>query len=305
MRICFAGGFGHWSHAADTKEEIAAVLVSDEDCADYREFCKGKKQYDDYREMIDKEDPDAVVADGTFDTHYPMALYAAERGIHVFCEKPVCLRLCQCDSLIEASEKTGALIYGMFTTRCEPPFYTAKKLVDGGLIGNVLLINGQKTYKLGTREPFYYQPTRFGNTFSWVGIHSVEQAMWITGKSLTDHKYFAEKSSAVNLDDRAVAICRLEDCLCTFTVDYLRPEGCDTHGDDRLRLVGTKGSLEIIGGKLYHTANGKTACELPLVTPPKIFDDFIAAAKGEREGLATTRSTVEATRAVLAITGLN
>lgn len=300
MKICFAGGFGHYDHAVCRDEDIAAVLVSDEDTDGYRKFCTGKKQYTDYRTMIDTERPDAVVIDSIFNEHFEMARYALEKGIHAFCEKPVCLHLSETEKLRLAAKKHNALLYGMFTTRFEAPFYTLKKLVDSGEIGDVKLVNGQKTYILGKREPFYYDSEKFGNTFSWVGIHSVEEVLYITNKKLTDCHYFAKRSDSANIDDRAVAICEFEDMLGTFTVDYLRSENAKTHGDDRLRLVGTKGTLEAIGGKVYK--NGE---EIPLITPKeKIFENFLKAIEGSEEPICTTESTLEATAAVLRISGL-
>ncbi len=305
MRICFAGGFGHYDHAADTKEEIVGVLCTDEDTADYREFCKDKKKYTDFVTMLESEKPDAVVIDSIFDEHFEMTKYCLENKIPAFCEKPVCLKSEQVAVLRECAERTGTLLFGMFTTRFEAPFYTAHKLVKDGLIGDVKLISGQKTYVLGKREPFYYDEKRFGNTFSWVGIHSIEQALWISGKKLTGSHYYSRRSDKVSLDDRAVCICELEDCLASFSVDYMRPENTGAHGDDRLRIVGDKGIIEVMDNNVYLTCEGKNREALPLITPPqKIFDNFLAAVKGEVTGLCTTEDTLAATEAVLKISSL-
>lgn len=305
MRICFAGGFGHYDHAADTKEEIVGVLCTDEDTDGYREFCKDKKKYTDFVTMLESEKPDAVVIDSIFDEHFEMAKYCLENKIPAFCEKPVCLKSEQVDILRGIAEKNGTLLFGMFTTRFEAPFYTAYRCVKDGTIGDVKLISGQKTYVLGKREPFYYDEKRFGNTFSWVGIHSVEQALWISGKKLTSSAYFARKSDKVNLDDRAVCVCELEDCLASFTVDYMRPENTGYHGDDRLRIVGDKGIIEVMENNVYITCDGKNREKLSLIEPPcKIFDNFIAAVKGEEAPLCPTEDTLAATEAVLKISNL-
>lgn len=305
MKICFAGGFGHYSHAADTKEDIVGVLVSDEDTADYRDFCKDKKKYTDFVTMLESEKPDAVVIDSIFDEHFEMAKYCLENNIPAFCEKPVCLKSEQVDILKKCAEKTGTLLFGMFTTRFEAPFYTAYKYVKEGVIGDVKLINGQKTYVLGVREPFYYEEERFGNTFSWVGIHSVEQALWMSGKKLTSSAYYSRKSDKVNLDDRAVCICEMEDCLATFSVDYMRPENTGYHGDDRLRIVGEKGIIEVMENNVYITCDGKNREKLTLIeAPQKIFDNFLGAVKGTNEPICTTEDTLAATKAVLMISNL-
>ena len=49
-----------------------------------------ERAYADYREMLDREKPQFVaVAPRWLDCHKAMILACAERGIHVFCEKPL------------------------------------------------------------------------------------------------------------------------------------------------------------------------------------------------------------------------
>ena len=47
------------------------------------------KGYDDYRQMLDVETPDVVHICTPNDSHYEIAMYAMEHGMHVICEKPM------------------------------------------------------------------------------------------------------------------------------------------------------------------------------------------------------------------------
>ena len=47
------------------------------------------RAYSDYEQMLDQAKPQAVVIATPNDVHAPMALAALERGLHVFCEKPL------------------------------------------------------------------------------------------------------------------------------------------------------------------------------------------------------------------------
>src|SRR5205085_2146762 len=67
--------------------------------------------------------------------------------------------------------------------------------------------------------------------------------------------------------------------LATLRVDYLRPETAATHGDDRLRLAGTKGIAEYqeSTGVTLLTTSGppKTLAELP--PAQSLFIDYLNA----------------------------
>ena len=63
------------------------------------------------------------------------------------------------------------------------------------------------------------------------------------------------------------------------TADYLRPKAAPTHGDDRIRIAGSDGVLEIRDGAVTVTdRDGERLCEN--ATPGDIFEDFLKGADG-------------------------
>jgi len=62
-------------------------------------------------------------------------------------------------------------------------------------------------------------------------------------------------------------------------IDYLRPVAANSHGDDRLRLVGERGVVEVRGGKAYVIDDSGTR-ELPLPPAGNIFTDYMNMLKG-------------------------
>ena len=59
------------------------------------------KGYADYREMLEAEKPDVVHICTPNDSHYEIAMFAMQRGIHVICEKPMTRTLDEARSLAE------------------------------------------------------------------------------------------------------------------------------------------------------------------------------------------------------------
>ena len=67
--------------------------------------------------------------------------------------------------------------------------------------------------------------------------------------------------------------------IAATNIDYLRPNGASSHGDDRLRVVGTLGQVEVIGETVrLIDASGERVLD-PLSVPPML-DAFISQCQG-------------------------
>ncbi|GAP84177.1 putative d-galacturonic acid reductase [Rosellinia necatrix] len=119
------------------------------------------KDPDAYKAAIDALKPgDAITIFTPDTTHYPIALYAIERNIHVMITKPAVKTLEHHQSLIEAARKHGVYVYIEHHKRFDPAYADAK----------------YKAQKLGDFNYFYSymsQPKSQLETFkAWAGIDS-------------------------------------------------------------------------------------------------------------------------------------
>lgn len=76
--------------------------------------------------------------------------------------------------------------------------------------------------------------------------------------------------------------------VATLNMDYFRPEAAATHGDDRLRVAGTKGILEYrMQDGLFALGSGdRTSVKPPIEAPPyPLFLDFLLHIYQQREML--------------------
>ena len=139
-------GKGNYGHALDTawqeipNAEIAAVADDNKGglLAAGRKL-KVNRTFSDYREMLDKIKPDvAAICPRWVDQHRDMAVAAAERGIHVYMEKPLCRTLEEADEIVAACERTHVKLAIAHPTHYSPKLQTIKKLIAEGKIGTVL-----------------------------------------------------------------------------------------------------------------------------------------------------------------------
>jgi predicted dehydrogenase len=98
------------------------------------------KGYSNYRELLEKEDVDAVVIATPLHEHARMTVDALDAGFHVFCEKSMALTYEGCNEMVKARERNDRILYighqRIFNTR----ILQAIKEIEDGVIGEVTQI---------------------------------------------------------------------------------------------------------------------------------------------------------------------
>jgi len=99
------------NHASAIVESPYAELVAvcDVDEAKAKAFADkfgGAAVYTDYVEMLEKAGIEAVSICTPSGMHWEMTIAAAERGVHVLCEKPMAITLPQMDAMVAAVERS-------------------------------------------------------------------------------------------------------------------------------------------------------------------------------------------------------
>ena len=314
MKLCMIGSRGHCHYVFESLKEVpfvelAAVSSGCEDSPqrllDGAARCGfTPKVYDDYREMLDREKPDLVSVDGPFDRHAEMCIEALRRNINVFCEKPIALDFASLDEIEKAHAAASAKIVSMVGLRYEPAFQHAHELVEAGAVGKVKLIGTRKSYRFGVRPDFYRNRATYGGTIPWVGSHAMDWMIYY-GKSGFDTVWACEERSDNfgygDLEVAAQCLFRMSNgIIAQASIDYLRPAAAPTHGDDRVRIAGTDGVLEVAGGRIM-LIDAQGEREIP-VPPPKrsLLPDLVPDVAGERPALVDAPQTFLLTRACLA-----
>jgi len=91
----------------------------------------------DWREVVKRDDIGLIDISTPGDTHYDIAMAAAEAGKHIWCEKPLANSLQQAREMQQAAERAGVVNMVNFNYRRVPAVQLAKKLIDEGRIGTI------------------------------------------------------------------------------------------------------------------------------------------------------------------------
>jgi len=171
------GGYGHELDEAFEPFPNCEVVAVADDNERGRERAQKKlgldTSFSDYRKMMDEVKPDIVcVCPNWIDQHRDMAVAAAERGVHMYMEKPFVPTLDQADEVVAAVDSSGVKFNLALWTHFSPMLLRLKQLIDDGAIGTVL------EYRARGKED-----GRGGSEDLWVlGIHVLDVVRYLGGQ---------------------------------------------------------------------------------------------------------------------------
>lgn len=243
--------------------------------------------------VFERFKPSIAIINTIFAYNGRLAESAVARGIHVFLEKPAAITLEGLESLRQtyyrANESGRVCVGGMFGIRYEPAFVRLKEFIDGGGLGEPILVETSKSYKLGRRAPFTADRKLYGGTIPWAAIHAIEWTSWLTGEKYLSVSALHRRTSNHGLGDfetAAAAVLEMTGGVIVLVgTDMIRPASAPTHGDDRIRITGSGGSAEIIHGcELYFNGSRE---------PEKVGEEYRRDVFGEFIGWALDGSPTE------------
>jgi scyllo-inositol 2-dehydrogenase (NADP+) len=142
VRVAVVGvgkmGLSHLSLlGAHPDVQVVAICDSTTYILDVLSKNTGVPAVKDYDALLERDDLDAVVIATPTSAHYPMVKRALDRGLHVFCEKPLTLDAAQSTELADLARSKGLHAQVGYHNRFVAAFAEAKRLLDAGAIGDV------------------------------------------------------------------------------------------------------------------------------------------------------------------------
>jgi len=97
-----------------------------------------EKQYTDYKELIDKEQPDIVSIATQPEHRAEIIIYAAEHGVKgIYAEKALTSSMDEAKAIVEAVERNGVAFNMGTNRRWEASYDKMKEIIDAGEIGDL------------------------------------------------------------------------------------------------------------------------------------------------------------------------
>jgi len=309
MKIGLIGGYGHNILRHFPEGEFSwACDGYDQEALNKAEAAGIKNVFQDVETMLAEFTPDIVYVGSAYGRNGSIALRMLERGFSVVSEKPLATEAATFGHLVKATGGGKRGIVAELTMRGSPEITKVRELVQSGRIGSPVLIQAQKTYKFGNKRPsFYKEADLFGGIIPWVAIHAIDYAMWCSGlryesvQATQGNRCFPDYPG---MEDHAAMLFRMSGGVpCLITADFLRPRGAPSHGDDRLRITGSSGIVEL-RGDLVCVSDGEKTEEWDLsgetADAASLAREMVSAALDGESTLFSTSDAMHVTAAALA-----
>ncbi|MEI6025577.1 MAG: Gfo/Idh/MocA family oxidoreductase [Betaproteobacteria bacterium] len=145
----------------------------------------GVAVHDSVQSLIQLPGLEAVILCTPHEQHAQQIVAAAETGLHVFCEKPLCLTLADARRAVNACGKRGLVLGIGHERRFEPEVVALRRMIEDGVLGTVLQIEANFS-----QDKFFALPKdnwRLSNQHAPVGpltatgIHLVDLSIAVLG----------------------------------------------------------------------------------------------------------------------------
>ncbi len=180
--------------------------------------------YSDFKEMIDKEELDAVDICTPNNIHSIAAVYALEKGLHVLCEKPDAVSVAEAERMKNAAEKSGKTLMVIRNNRFRPSTKFLKQFISDGKMGEIYA--GRCGWIRRRGIPgwggwFTDKEQSGGGPLIDLGVHIIDLSMYLMGNarpvtvSGSTYTKFAHTShSKMDVEDLAMGFIRFDNGAC-------------------------------------------------------------------------------------------
>jgi predicted dehydrogenase len=218
--VCIGAGYFSQYHLQAWQRIPEAAITGlcdlDRDRAERRMAAYGISScYRDFREMIDKESPDFVDIVTPPATHLPIVRYAAERGIHVLCQKPLAPSFEESLRIVETARQGGIRLMVNDNWRWQPWYREIKRVVDGGAIGRATFGYFQMRMGDGWGENAYLERQPFFREYEKLliyetGVHFIDTFRFLFGEVASVYAHLTRLNPLIMGEDAGQVFFRFD-----------------------------------------------------------------------------------------------
>lgn len=214
--------------------------------------------YENFDNIKNNPDIDAVYIITPNGLHHDEAIRVAKAGKHVICEKPMALNAKQGQEMVDACKKANVKLLVGYRMHFEPKTLEVIRMRKAGEFGKILFFQGLSGFTIG--DPTQWRLNKQlagGGAMMDIGIYSVngsrymigEEPVWVTAQETkTDTVKFKEGVDETIQFQLGFPGGAVASCLSTYKMNNL----------DRFFLNGEKGFAEMLPSTGYGPIMGRT-----------------------------------------------
>ncbi|MGN0363276.1 MAG: Gfo/Idh/MocA family oxidoreductase [Bilifractor sp.] len=243
-------GFEHANNIANRVPGTTLIGVSDRSVEKAKRVAEelGCKWYPSNEALVADPEIEAVAIVTNTDSHADIIELCMNAGKHVFCEKPLAETVEKCKKAEAVVKAHPELIFQLgFMRRYDHSYEVAKKKIDNGDIGDIILVRCYSQDPIAIIEGTLEYAPRSGGQFIDMSIHDIDLIRWLTNSEPA--KLWAvggcyEFKQYKDWDDGDNVSCLMQmknDIMAFFFAGRAAAHGSAVETE----IVGTRGTLDI------------------------------------------------------------
>jgi predicted dehydrogenase len=208
--------------------------------------------YEDYRQMLAETQPEVVVILTPPFLHASMTRESLLAGCHVLVEKPMAIQVAEADEMIETAHRCRRLLGIVFQQRWRPEVIAARRVLQEDLLGEIQRVELTAVW---TRPAFYYRMAPWRATWRGEGggivtnqaSHHLDLLCHLLGSPHRVLAWTRNLFHQIETQDTVQAMLEWPD----GALGTLHISTAEADDPEHLKIVGTRGSLELGPGKLH------------------------------------------------------
>jgi predicted dehydrogenase len=212
--------------------------------------------YDAYERCLERTAVDAVYIAVPNHLHREYTVRAAEKGVHVLCEKPMAVTAADCQAMIDACRHNGVRLMIAYRLHLDPANLHAVKLVGAGAIGATRLFTATFSQQVQEGDVRLLPPDRGGGPIYDIGIYCINAARYLfraEPRTVWASALRREQPRFADAEETVSCVLQFSDArLAAFTCSF------GAHPVSAFHLVGEVGEVRLANAFAFKGARAAT-----------------------------------------------
>jgi predicted dehydrogenase len=218
--------------------------------------------HQNYQEMFEKENLNIVDIATPIDTHSDIAISAAQRGIHVLCQKPFARTMDEAKSIIAACSRSKVKLMVHQNFRYQPFPQLLKNMIEKNELGQIfycrifhrvlfspdkLPIAARGSEEITMNHVPHYLTNKHLVLLN-MAIHNLDTARFLLGEPIRIYVNTRQVNPNSSGEDHVLCLLEYQHTVCYIEESWV------TRAEEQIgfRLEGTNGTIEIMNEDFHH-----------------------------------------------------